>query len=410
MGGDFYYMDYVKGLRCKECGERYDAGLDYVCWECFGPLEVEYDLDRLASEKGDRPFDESQRGLSRYKYLLPIDDASAIKIGDTPLIHAERLGEKLGIDELYLKVEGANPSLSFKDRVVASALSKAKESGAEVVTCASTGNLANSIAWHAAANDLECVIFVPEGKDLSGIAAAAACGAKIFEVAGNYDAANRLCTEAAERLGWLVINGNLKPYYLEGGKTIAFEIMEDLKDNPPAVIVSPVGGGGLLSMLWKGLGEMKALGMAGGELPALVAAQPEGCSPVVSAIRGNPEIRPVKPDTSIDSIAIGDPPDGPYVIKAVTESGGAGVAVSDDEAFEMLKLLAETEGIISGGAGGVAIGAAAKLAENGNLTRKGPVVVVLTDRGNASDIEKNQVMVQKTGAGLKDFIEIRNKN
>lgn len=400
-------MSFVKGLKCKECGESYEADLHYMCEECFGPLEVEYDLEGLAAGAF---VGRGRRGIGKYAKLLPaIGDDLGLTIGDTPLVKAERLGKDIGIDNLYLKYEGANPSLSFKDRVVATAISKVKEFGFDVVACASTGNLANSLAFQAASQGLKCVIFVPEGKGAADIAQAAACGAIIFEVAGNYDDANRLCTEVQEDFGWGVINGNLKPYYLEGAKTIAYEIMEEMRDNPPGAIISPVGGGGLLSMLWKGLNEMKETGFLVGNLPALFAAQPSGCAPIVSAIKGGAEeIMPVKPDTGIGSIAIGDPPDGSYAIKAVRESGGSGEAVTDDEAFRMVKLLAEREGIISGGAGGVALAAAARLAGSGKIDSKRPAVVILTDRGNPERLLKGEEKVTKVEASLSTFRDLWN--
>lgn len=380
-----------------------------MCDECFGPLEVEYDFGQFEPGFGVTAFRNEAAGIRKYAEFLPIkDDYQRIKIGDTPLIRAERLGAELGIRELYLKYEGVNASLSFKDRVVATALPKAKEFGFNVVACASTGNLANALAIHAASQGMETVIFVPEGEELGGITVALACGAKVIQVEGSYDDANRLCTEVQESSGWGVINGNLKPYYLEGAKTIVYEIMDEMRGNPPASIVVPVGGGGLLCMLWKGLSEMKRIGLIKGSVPALYAAQPNGCSPVVSALKkGEEAISPVRPDTVVGSIAIGAPPDGDYAKEAVLESGGTGEDVSDEEAIFMVRMLAEREGVISGGAGGVALGVLSKLVRAGKIDRDGPVVVIITDRGGGDwrRIAGRRGEATKVKANLTSFLD-----
>ena len=397
-------MNRTQGLKCKECGERYSDAPLYICEECFGPLEVDNSFNHTNVEK-----------RSNEPFASLVDDKSALKLGGTPLFQAKRLGSELGLKSLYLKDEGASyPSLSFKDRVVSSALKKAIDFGFNIVACASTGNLANTLAARSASAGIQSVIFVPLDTDYNKISQAISCGAIIFEVEGNYDDANRLCSEVQETLGWAVINGNLKPYYLEGVKPLAFEIIDEMRDTPPRSIVLPMGGGGLLSSMWKGLCEMKDLDLIS-SLPAVFGAQASGSAPIVSAWKNDTnEIRPVKPDTAISSIAIGDPPDGYYAIEAIKKSGGAAMAVPDDEAFKMINLLAEKEGIITGGAGAVALCAAKKLVQLGRIDSSDAIVVVLTDRGQSNlpsnDLEKEKKNIVKVNANLSSFMDIWNQN
>lgn len=385
-------MDFVKGLNCKECGEHYDASLRFYCDQCFGPVELKFDLAGAVEALGKGCVD-----IFSSLSLLPDD----FKAGSTPLVRAEKLGNRLGIPNLYLKDEGASAlSHSFKDRVVASALGMAKSLGVKIIAAASTGNLANALALQAVDAGMDTVIFVPQGTDYGKIAQALDSGCLIFEVDGNYDDANRLCNEVQEALGWAVVNGNLKPYYLEGAKSLLFEIMALMEDMPPSAIVAPMGGGGLMRMLKKGLDELKAMGMLR-DGTALFGAQAAGCSPIVSAVKaGIEDIKPVKPDTTIAAIAIGDPPDGGYAARAIMESGGTAEAVSDEDALEMVALLREEEGIATGGAGGIALAAAAGMVKSGDITGDAPVVVILTDGqpklsseqvcpGNVSKVEAN---------------------
>ena len=345
-------MAIIKGLKCRECDERYDDSLRYICDECFGPLEIDYDFKKIADAVKEDSKTGSAVSASNYFH--------GIEIGKTPLIRARKLGERLGISDLYLKDEGASyPSLSFKDRVVASAIEKAMELSCKIIASASTGNLANSLALHASSCSMRCVIFVPEGTNYEKIAPAISTGAEIFEVEGNYDSANRLCSELQESLGWMVINGNLKPYYQEGAKALAYEIMEKMEGNPPAAIVCPMGGGGLISMLWSAIIDMQRTGLLHVDPPAMIGAQARACSPIIDTLNNKLEhesenIKPVRSETAISSISIGDPPDGIYAIRAIRESGGAGESTTDEEAISMSNLLAKEEGIITGGAGGVA--------------------------------------------------------
>ncbi|MBE9537097.1 MAG: threonine synthase [Proteobacteria bacterium] len=396
-------MNFVKGLKCKECGERYEASLRFYCDECFGPVELKFDLAGAVEALGRGSVDVFS-SLS----LLP----EGFKAGSTPLVRAERLGKRLGIQNLYLKDEGASMlSHSFKDRVVASALGMAKSLGIKTIAAASTGNLANALAVQAVDAGMDAVIFVPEGTDYGKIAQAVASGCRIFEVAGNYDDANRLCSEVQEALGWAVVNGNLKPYYLEGAKSLLFEIMALMEDMPPSAIVAPMGGGGLMRMLKKGLDELKAMGMLKEET-ALYGAQAAGCSPIVSAVKaGTEDISPVKPDTAIGAIAIGDPPDGAYAARAIMESGGKAEAVLDADAMEMLEFLREDEGISTGGAGAVALAAAASFVKSGDIAGDTPVVVILTDgQSKAAREQARPGNVSKIEANLAAFRAIWEEN
>ncbi len=411
-------MSIISGLRCKVCGQLYEESPQYICEECFGPLEMHYNYAEISSSIQKGQFNEaggkSQRGAFPPASQWINQD---LRVGGTPFVRAHGLGKFLGINKLYLKDEGASyPTLSFKDRVVASAMTKVTEFGFDTVACASTGNLANALAARAASRGIKCVIFVPQGSDYNKISHAVSSGAIIFEVQSNYDGANRLCSEVQDTLGWAVINGNLKPYYLEGVKPLAYEIMNELKDERPASIVAPMGGGGLLSMIWKGICEMKELNLLDGELPALIGAQASGSAPIVHAWQNNSDdIIPVKPDTKIASIAIGDPPDGIYAIEAMQQSGGKGFAIPDEEANKMVKLLAKVEGIATGGAGGVALCAASELIKADKAYNEGPVIVLLTDRGNSSDLSANTAgetedKAIKVEANISTFVEMWKQN
>ncbi len=411
-------MAVIKGLKCRECGEKYEESLIYICEECFGPLEIDHDYEKITEVvKSDSEAGSVSRGSNYFNLFndspgeaFPSNGFHGMEIGKTPLIRAGRLGKRLGISELYLKDEGSSyPSLSFKDRVVASAIEKAMELSCETIACASTGNLANSLALHASSRSIRCVIFVPERTNYRKIAPAISAGAEIFEVDGNYDAANRLCSELQESLGWLVVNGNLKPYYQEGAKTLAYEIMEEMAENPPRTIVCPMGGGGLISMMWNGIKDMQRIGLLPAAAPAVVGAQAKGCSPIIDALNAGSEyIKPVKSSTAIASIAIGDPPDAVYAIRAIRESGGAGESAADEEAISMMKILAEEEGIITGGAGGAALSAAFKVCKLSEFNDNGPVVVVLTDRGEGNEIPDcgdKSPKIRKVKANLTSFLE-----
>jgi len=377
---------YVTGLRCRECGRDYPAEAIFTCEYCFGPLEIMYDYDRLAGVLSAETIAGRAPNLWRYRELLPIEGepTDGLNSGFTPLVRAHHLERELGVRELYLKDDSVNrPTLSYKDRVVPVALSRAKELGFDTVGCASTGNLANAVAAHAAAAGLRAVIFIPAGLEVGKVVGTQVYGPTLVCVNGTYDEVNRLCTEVAGRYPWAFVNVNLRPYYTEGAKTCAFEIAEQLGWRAPQHVVLPVAGGTLLPKVWKGFRELHTLGLLPDLATKVHAAQPEGCSPVITALReGSDIIRPVrKPQTIALSLAIGNPADGYYVLKAVNESGGTGDTATDDEIVEAIKLLARTEGIFTETAGGVTIAVTKKLIESGRIPRDEVIVACVTGNG-----------------------------
>jgi len=377
---------YVTGLRCRECGRDYPAQAIYTCEYCFGPLEVMYDYDRMRPALSTQAIASRPHNLWRYRELLPLagEPTDGLNSGFTPLVRADHLARELGVRTLYLKDDSVNrPTLSYKDRVVPVALSRAKELGFGTVGCASTGNLANAVAAHAAVAGLQAVIFIPAGLELGKVLGTLVYGHTLVSVEGTYDEVNRLCTEVAAKYRWAFVNVNLRPYYTEGAKTCGFEIAEQLGWQAPAHVVVPVAGGTLLPKVWKGFRELHQLGLIAGPLPKMHAAQPDGCSPVVTALQQDSEvIQPVrKPQTIALSLAIGNPADGYYVIKAVKESGGSGETATDEEIVEAIKLLARTEGIFTEPAGGVTMAVTKKLIESGRIPRDEVIVACVTGNG-----------------------------
>jgi threonine synthase len=392
---------FLTGLRCRECGRQYPAEAVYTCEYCFGPLEAMYDYDGVRQAMSAQAISCRPASIWRYRELLPIegDPTDGLNSGFTPLVRAENLGRELGLAQLYLKDDSVNrPTLSYKDRVVPVALSRAKELGFDTVACASTGNLANSVAAHAAIAGLRAVIFIPAGLELGKVIGTLVYGPTLIAVEGTYDEVNRLCAEVAGKYRWAFVNVNLRPYYTEGAKTCAFEIAEQLGWRAPDHIVVPVAGGTLLPKIWKGLRELHLLGLIG-ELPSrLHAAQPAGCAPVVDAIReGGDVFRPVRrPDTIALSLAIGNPADGHYVLQAVAESGGCGDLATDEEIIEAIKLLARTEGIFTETAGGVTIAVLKKLARSGRIPRDDLTVACVTGNG----LKTTEPLVGRVGETL----------
>jgi threonine synthase len=358
-----------------------------VCERCFGPLEVAYDFSALDAESAKRKIQAGSAGIWRYADFLPFASGppaqrSALEPGLTPLVRADRLAEQLGLGELWIKNDAANPTHSFKDRVVAVALAKARELGFDTVACASTGNLANAVAAHAASTGLRSYVFVPSDLEEQKLLATGVYGTTLVGVKGTYDDVNRLCTELSESRGWAFVNVNLRPYYAEGSKTLAYETVEQLGWKIPDRIVCPIASGSLFSKLGRGLSEWLDLGLVEGELPAFNGAQPEGCNPVASAYAdGHDVCRPVKPDTIAKSLAIGNPADGPYALDLARRTDGSIEAVSDDEIRAGIRLLAETTGIFTETAGGVTIGVLRKLAEAGAIDSGERVVVYITGEG-----------------------------
>jgi threonine synthase len=365
------------------CKATFPAEATYVCGKCLGPLEPIYDYASITLTReqiASRP-----KNIWRYRELLPItgEPQSGFHSGFTPLVRCTRLAERLGLSELYIKDDSVNhPTLSYKDRVVSVAATRAKELGFKVLACASTGNLANSVAAHAARLGMECCVFIPDNLEAGKRLGSAIFGPTILAINGNYDDVNRLCTQVADRYGWGFVNINLRSYYAEGAKTMGFEIVEQLGWKYPTHLVSPVAGGTLLPRIARGLRELRQIGLVDGELPHIHAAQAAGCAPVVNAILdGNDYPDPVKPDTIAKSIAIGNPADGYQVVQTVKATGGTGAAVSDPQIVAAIRLLAETEGIFTEPAGGTTLAAAIDLVKRGVIQPDESVVVCVTGNG-----------------------------
>jgi threonine synthase len=374
----------LESLSCKECGATYPLEARFVCEQCFGPLEARYDFSSLDAAEARRKISAGSRGIWRYSDFLPFDGrpGDPLEPGLTPLVRADRLAERLGIGELWIKNDAANPTHSFKDRVVAVAVAKAKELGFETVACASTGNLANAVAAHAAAAGLDSYVFVPADLEEQKLLATGIYGTRLVGVQGTYDDVNRLCTELAQTRPWAFVNVNLRPYYAEGSKTLAYETIEQLGWRLPDRIVSPIASGSLFTKLGRAISEWLEIGLVEGELPAFCGAQADGCSPVATAFAEGWDVcKPQRPDTIAKSLAIGDPADGPYALDLARSTGGAIESVSDEKIRDGIRLLAETTGIFTETAGGVTIGVLAKLAEQGQIGTDESVVAYITGEG-----------------------------
>jgi threonine synthase len=373
-----------EALRCKECGSTYPLDARYACEHCFGPLEVGY-ADRGASDVAElrRRIQAGPHSIWRYADFLPVSSPrSALPSGWTPLVRADRLADELGIRELWIKNDAANPTHSFKDRVVSVAIARAQELGYRTIACASTGNLANAVAAHAAASGLDSYVFVPADLEEQKLLATGVYGTNMVAVRGSYDQVNRLCTELAGERDWAFVNINMRPYYSEGSKTLAFEIAEQLHYELPDRVVCPIASGSLFTKIARGFEEWIELGLLSGRTPAFNGAQATGCAPVADAFAAGREFcRPVKPDTIAKSLAIGDPADGPYALDLARRTGGAIDAVTDDELKDGIRLLARTTGIFTETAGGVTIAVLAKLAQRGDIDPSERVVAVITGEG-----------------------------
>jgi len=379
-------VDFVSGLRCRECARTYPAEALHVCDFCFGPLEVVYDYEALRGSVTRESIAAGPQTIWRYAPLLPVADPAPIDLGTgfTPLVRADRLAAELGLGELWVKNDTANPTGSFKDRVVSVALTKARQLGFKVAACASTGNLANSVAAHAARAGMVSVVFIPEDLETAKIVTTAVYGGHVVAVRGTYDDVNRLCAElTSEFPSWAFVNVNVRTYYAEGSKTLAFEVAEQLGWQAPDHVVVPIASGSQLTKINKGFNELYEVGLLD-ERPGVrvSGAQAAGCSPVATAFaEGSDAIRPVKPSTIAKSLAIGNPADGWYALQVVRETGGACAAVTDDEIVEGIRLLARTEGIFAETAGGVTIATLAKLAAQGVIRRDERVVAYVTGHG-----------------------------
>lgn len=380
------------GQHCKLCGAEYPAEANAICGECLGPLEPTYPTDRVYPDRED--IARRAPSLWRYREWLPFEGEPvwSLETGFTPLIEAPRLADALGVGRAWVKNDAvAQPTLSFKDRVVTTAINAAHALGLGVVGCASTGNLANAVAAHAARAGLPAWIFIPEDLEPAKIINTAVFGANLVRVRGHYDDVNRLCAQLADRFGWGIVNVNLRGYYGEGSKTMAFEIAEQLGWRLPAAVIAPMAGGSLLTKLRKGFGEFIAAGLVEDAQPRLYGAQASGCAPIVRLVEsGAAKLTPEIPNTIARSIAIGNPADGPFAARAMIESGGWGAHVSDEEIVVGIRLLAETTGVFTETAGGTTVAAAQKLARSGRLGGSDEVVLCITGNGlKTTDVVRN---------------------
>lgn len=372
-------------LKCKECGAEYEPKAIHVCEFCFGPLEVSYNYEALRQQVSRATIEAGPNSIWRYRPLLPVATDNVIDVGTgmTPLLKANRLARRLGIKNLYIKNDAVNmPTLSFKDRVVSVALSRARELGFTTVSCASTGNLANSTAAIAARAGLDCCVFIPSDLESGKVLGTLIYSPTLMAVHGNYDQVNRLCSEVANSYGWGFVNINLRPYYSEGSKTLGYEVAEQLGWQLPDHIVAPLASGSLFTKIYKGFQEFIKLGLVDDKAVRFSGAQADGCSPIAQAFRENRDfITPVKPNTVAKSIAIGNPADGVYALDIAHQTNGNIESVSDPEIIEGIKLLAETEGIFTETAGGTTVAVLKKLVEAGKIDPDETTVVYITGNG-----------------------------
>ena len=375
----------MRALKCRECGREYPLAATHVCEFDFGPLEVAYDYERIRKNLSRSAIQARPQNMWRYRELLPVADEPTVgtQVGFTPLVKADRLAKALGIREAWVKNDTVNyPTLSFKDRVVSVALSRARELGFTTVACASTGNLANSVAANAASAGLKAYVFIPADLEQGKIVNSLIYGAQVIGIKGHYDEVNRLCAEIAGKYGWAFVNVNMRPYYAEGSKSMGFEIVEQLGWRIPKHTVVCMASGSLLTKIHKSYQEVGKLGLAPESDYHIYGAQATGCSPITTAQKAGLDFfKPVKPNTIAKSLAIGTPADGFYALKVMKETGGASEDVTDDEIREAIKLLAETEGIFAETAGGVTVGVAKKLIASGKIPAKDSVVLCVTGNG-----------------------------
>ena len=377
-------MAYAQALHCRECGREYPLEPINVCDFCFGPLEVVYDYEAIGKSLSRESIQAGPHSMWRYADLLPVSPENRVDInaGLTPLIRAKNLADRLGLDELYLKNDCVNPSYSFKDRVVSVAATKALEFGFDTLACASTGNLACAVAAHAARAGMKAFVFIPADLERGKVVGAAIYGPTVVAVQGTYDDVNRLCSEMADNYGWAFVNINMRPYYAEGSKTLAYEVAEQLGWRTPQHAVVPGASGSMFTKIWKGFNELANLGLISPVEAKMHIAQAEGCSPIATAAQaGTTTVRPIKPSTIAKSLAIGNPADGYYAVRTVQDSEGSAVIVSEDEVTEGMKILAETEGIFAETAGGVTVSALRRLVAEGLIKRNELTVAYITGNG-----------------------------
>jgi|TARA_B100000315_G_scaffold260213_1_gene320015 threonine synthase len=399
----------VTCLKCRNCGDKYEIQPISICEECFGPLEVEYDFEQIRENVTKRDIENGPKSLWRYKELLPVGDKIVdLNPGFTPLHKADNLANKLGLKDLYIKNDSVNPTFSFKDRVVAVSVSKALEFGFDTLACASTGNLANSVAAHAAKGKLNCYIFIPSDLNMGKVIQTLAYGPNLISVDGNYDDVNRLCTEVAGYYNWAFVNINLRPYYSEGSKTLGYEVIEQLGWETPDRAIIPVGSGSLLTKIWKGYHEFLDLDLVDEVQTKITASQSEGCSPIVTAFESGSDIKSVKPNTIEKSLAIGNPADGYYALRVLKDSDGTAAAGSDNDIIDGIKLLAKTEGIFTETAGGVVMSTLKKLVERGEIDKDEKTVIYITGNGlKTQDVLSNYIPKGiRINPDLKEFNNI----
>ena len=395
-------MSYMLGLKCRECGRLYPKEVIFVCEYCFGGVEVDYDYDAIRRVLTKHAVASRPKSLWRYRELLPIEGEPAVGLlsGFTPFFRSERLAQRLGVEELYLKDDSvSHPTLSFKDRVVSVALTRAKEFGFDTVACASTGNLANSVAALSARAGLQRYIFIPSDLEMGKVVGSLIYRPTLVAVEGTYDDVNRLCAEIGSKYPWAFVNINIRPYYAEGSKTYGFEVLEQMGWRAPQHIIVPCAGGSLITKINKAIKEFKLLGLIDpASSTKLYAAQADGCAPIVKAIKERSDIvRPVKPQTIAKSLAIGNPADGYYATRTALDSGGFGESVSDEEIIEAMRLLAETEGVFTETAGGVTVAVARKLIEQGVIPRDESIVVCITGNG----LKTQEPLVSRLGQPVR---------
>ncbi len=424
-------MAFVSGLRCRECSREYPAEALNVCDFCFGPLEVVYDYATIAEVVSHDRIAAGPLSIWRYHDLLPAsgEDPVDIMAGYTPLLKARNLGQQLGLNNLYIKNDSVNPSFSFKDRVVSVAATKAVEFGFETIACASTGNLACSVAAHAARAGMRSVVFIPSDLERGKVIGAAVYGPTMVAVDGTYDEVNRLCSEVGDNYPWAFVNINMRPYYAEGSKTLGYEVAEQLGWRIPEHVVIPSASGAMFTKIWKGFNELACLGLLDSvdamsfgpdqntvHHPAITTrmhmAQAEGCAPIVNAwSSGQTQIRPVRPDSIAKSLAIGNPADGIYALRVIKESDGSAYAVPETQVVEGIKLLAETEGIFTETAGGVTVSALKYLAESGAIKADELTVAYITGNGlktqEAVEEVVNPLLIKPTMSSFEEALEGR---
>ena len=407
-------MVNVVALRCKECSREYPIGAFNVCDFCFGPLEVVYDLNAIADIASRERIMSGPNSLWRYADFLPTEYNPLVDInaGFTPLIRSHGLAKHLGLEELWIKNDSVNPSYSFKDRVVAVASAKALELGFETLACASTGNLACSVAAHAARAGMTAYVFIPSDLEAGKVLGAAIYNPTMIAVDGSYDDVNRLCSELADQYEWAFVNINVRPFYADGSKTLGYEVAEQLGWRAPAHAIAPSASGAMFTKIYQGLKEFEQTGIIGPVETRMHCAQARGCSPIATAYEeGRFVIRPVKPATIAKSLGIGNPADGYYALKTIEASGGSAVIAEEHEVAEGIKLLAQTEGIFTEGAGGVAIAGLKRLVERGEIQPDEPTVVYITGNGLktteiVSDVV-NPILIEGTVSAFEKHVGVK---